>query len=239
MRISIIHASRSRPAQAKQTVQAWLSAAKDRDQIEYILSIDSDDPTRAEYADIKVDTVLCYNNKSAIEAFNRGAAISKGNLLIAVSDDFGLPPFHWDNALLTLLEGNDDFVVKTDDGLQPWIITLPIMDRKFYNRFGYIYHPDYVHLFCDTELSSVGSMLDRTIYLPLRFPHQHYTTGKNRKDAISEKNDATWSQGEKVYLERLLRNFDLPDEDIKGVGNFHPTHLAWLKSKGIAFSNAG
>lgn len=242
MKISVIHPSRSRPDMAKKTAHKWLSSAKDRGDIEYILSVDSTDPTLDRYDFANELGLLLHigDNKTAIEAINSSARLAMGNfyppdLLIVVSDDFSCP-YHWDEMLRERLHDKSDYLVKTIDGGQPWIITLPIMDRVYYQRFGYVYHPNYLHLFCDTEFTHVGHMLGKVIELDIKFPHDHYTTGKMAKDAINVKNDATWSQGESVYLSRLYDNFDLPiDQIVNGADYCHISHLQWLKSKGVSF----
>lgn len=238
MKISLIHPSRSRPQQAAATAKAWLSSAKDKSNIEYIFSLDSDDPTYEKvYSQFKEEPNFRFNmgyHKSAIEAINNAAKIATGDLFIVVSDDFACP-FHWDDALLNMVGKLTDFIVKTEDGAQPWIITLPIMDRVYYERFGYIYHPDYQHMFCDTEMTHVGHLLGKVIELPITFKHNHYTTGKTAKDAVNVKNDATWNQGEKLYLERVMRNFDLPEADLVQP-RIHKTHLSWLMSKGVTYA---
>lgn len=241
MKITIIHPSRSRPAQAAATAKAWLSSAKHPELIEYILSIDKDDPNRWEYSSLVSPTSFTLYedyNASAIEAINNAAQISTGDILIVVSDDFNQPPFHWDEALRQALQGKSDFIVKTDDGAQPWIITLPIMDRVYYRRFGYVYNPAYKHMFADTEMTHVGEMLGRIVKLPMQIKHNHYTTGNTGKDAINEKNDKTWNQGEQVYLERLMSNFGIGDEEIDNsyLDRIHTSHVHWLNSKGIIFA---
>lgn len=240
MKISIIHPSRQRPQQAMATAKAWLSSAKDRQDIEYILSIDVTDTheNKMAYHNISADVLLCYDNNSAITAINRAAAVSKGDLLIVVSDDFNQPPFHWDDALRIMLRGKSDYIVKTADGIQPWIITLPVMDRVYYQRFGYIYYPEYGHMFCDTEMTHVADLLDKKITLPIKFAHNHYTTGNTAKDAVNIKNDRTWSHGEALYLERMMSHFGLPEDDIKGVLRCDENHYNWLRSKGILLQRA-
>lgn len=233
MEITIIHASRCRPLHAEATHRSWINNASNKNSIEYILSIDNSDPYLATYAaqfsgrDVKK---LVTDNHSAIEAFNRGAKHSGGNLLIAISDDFNIAPPHWDEHLLAALKGKSDYLVKTDDGAQPWIITLPIMDRVYYERFGYIYYPDYKHLFCDTEMTHVGDLLNRRLTIPIKFTHNHYTTGNTKRDAINIKNDATWEQGEKLYLSRMDKDFDLVNPP--GVLRCDDSHVRWLNSKG-------
>jgi hypothetical protein len=252
MKLSIIHPSRQRPDIAKQVYDNWMGKAANPDGIEYILSVDVTDPQRADYSYLFLGAVQIFSpsnmifaddnltfclghNSSAIEAINNGAKQASGDLFIVVSDDFDCPK-NWDVDLLKYLKGKSDFVVKTYDGLQPWIMTLPIMDRVYYERFGYIYYPGYNHMFCDTEMSHVADLLDKAIIVPMTFQHNHYTQpGGLKRDAITTKNDRTWAQGEKLYLERLYRNFDIPEDDIKGVLRCNKEHLSWLKSKGVNF----
>jgi len=208
MKISIIHPSRSRSEIANKVRTEWLDKA-DSD-IEYIFSLDFDDIQATKY-----DGNCIFNhNRSAIDAINRGSEIATGDLFIVVSDDFSCPE-HWDTLLLEALKGKSDYCVKTQDGLQPTLMTLPIMDRVYYERFDYIYHPDYRHMFCDQEMTAVAHMLGRAITLPILFPHNHYTTGKFERDAITARNNATWGQGERVFNERLKFNFDIENPVIQ------------------------
>jgi len=196
---------------AMATKYKWLKSADDRHNVEYVFSIDLDDPMRKQYDGHEN---LKNNNTSAIAAINYAAYYATGDLLIVVSDDFDCPE-HWDTLLLRALDGKEDFVVKTQDGIQKTLITLPIMDRKYYERFGYVYHPAYKHMFSDTEMTAVGHMLGRVVNVPLLFEHKHYSVGKMKKDAINKKNNATWDQGKKLFHERLKTNFGIAEPVIK------------------------
>lgn len=223
MKISIIHPSKGRPEIALKTAKNWFLKADLP--FEYILSLDSDGLKGYEiFKDFLIENKrgICINkgyivfrdNKSAIEAINYASINSKGDIIIVISDDFDCPE-HWDTLLLKALEGKKDFIVKTQDGLQKTLITLPIMDRTYYDRFGYIYHPDYKHMHCDEEMTIVGHMLGRIITLDLLFPHNHYTTGKFKKDAISLKNDSTWGHGQATLDRRAKNNFGIENPLIK------------------------
>jgi hypothetical protein len=83
-------------------------------------------------------------------------------------------------------------------------------------------------MFCDTELSCVADLTGRRIDIPLTFEHLHYSVGKSNKDSISEKADSTWAQGEKLFLERYKRIFDL--KEISGTIT-SPQYLSWIASK--------
>lgn len=211
MKISVIHASRNRPEQAYNTACKWRDNADNG--FEYILSLDSDDKSLNDYFKLfdnfGINAKGCtYENKSAIEAINKAAKLATGDMLIVISDDtdcFNV----WDTSLTVMCYSRKDYVAKTNDGLQPTLITMPIMDRTYYERYGYIYHPNYVHMFCDQELTAVAIMTGKYIKLPLTFEHLHYSTGKTPKDALNIKNDHTWSQGEALFNERLKTNFGI------------------------------
>jgi hypothetical protein len=219
--ISLIHPSRSRPEQAAKAAHNWLSKAKTP--IEYILSLDIDDISIYDHAGRSITN----SNRSAVDAINAGAKACEGDIIVVMSDDFDCPDW-WDLDLLKAVEGKTDWIAKTNDDIQRWIITLPIMDRTYYNRFGYIYHPDYLHMFCDTELTAVADMTGRKINVPMEFTHNHYSTGRFKKDAISERADKTWNQGEALFLQRYKTNFGLS-------GKLNPItsqdYLNWIKSK--------
>lgn len=234
MKISIIHPSRNRPKMAFDTIKEWIGKAKNPENLQYILSIDTDESMKDQYtsyvAPYKGTVGICESdNRSAIDAINNAVQWCNHDLFVVVSDDFECPT-HWDEQLAQLLEDKKDYVVKTQDGTQPWIITLPIMDRTYYNRFGYIYYPEYRHMFCDTEMSHVGALLGRTITTTLVFPHRHYTTGAMRKDAVNERNDSTWTQGEQLYLERLKTSFGIENPLTIELPAHHKN---WLRAKNI------
>jgi len=220
MKISIIHPSRKRPNLAFQTARHWLNNAKNS--VEYIISIDDDDDwnTYMNYTETLKSEIESKRHKigihiakndSSVEAINKVAKIVNGDLLIVVSDDFECFP-EWDEWLITRLQGYTDFVVKTTDTLQEWLITLPIMDRTYYNRFGYIYYPGYKHLFSDTEMTEVGHLLGKVIDLRDKdhvFLHKHPCGGFVERDETYLKNDETWNQGETLFYERKSNNFYL------------------------------
>jgi hypothetical protein len=208
--ISLIHPSRSRPETARAKSIDWILKSGTTE-IEYFCSVDSDDPKIETYKSLFQDKALLINeNRSAIDAINIAAQKSYGDILIVMSDDFDCN-FEWAKHLLWHTEHRTDWIAKTPDGIQKWIITLPIMDRIYYNRFGYIYYPEYRHMFCDTEMTCVADLLQRKITLDIPFKHNHYSTGATKKDSVSERADSTWGQGEALFIERARKNFDLID----------------------------
>lgn len=231
-KISILHPSYKRPELARKCYNLWMDNALDRNQIEYILCVAESDPEYQKYRELFAATsaiVVREERNGLINQVNRAAKYAMGNILIAVSDDFACEPA-WDELLFEALDGKEDYLAKTQDGAQPWIITLPIMDRKYYNARGYIYHPTTKHMFCDTWITHEAHLMGKVVDLNLKFPHNHYTTGINPRDEVNGENDASWAEGERIYLEGLKDNF--------GVENPLPIilpahHHNWLISKGV------
>lgn len=231
--ISILHPSRGRASQSIATTKKFVSNADNISNIEVIISIDYNDPQRELYYQNYsraplgcVQTIFHKENKSAVDAINSAASNALHDIMIVVSDDTECYK-GWDTDILKTVGKKKDWILKTQDGIQPWIITMPIMDRAYYNRFGYIYHPDYLHMFCDTELTCVADITGRKITSKLLFPHKHYSVTKQAPDAVNKKADATWAQGEKLFLDRYKRNFDLP----KGQPIQDGGIIRWLQMK--------
>lgn len=226
--ISLLHPSRSRPQQAYNTAKKWIENAGV--EIEYILSLDVDDPLEREYWHWfanRMQQRLVSENRSAIDAINKAAKNSKCNILVQMADDFDCPPL-WGKQIIEATQGKTDWILKTPDGIQKWIITLPIMDRAYYNRFGYIYFPEYRHMFCDTELTCVADLTGRKIEANITFVHNHYSTGKTKKDEVNERADATWKQGEELFIKRAKENFGL----VNPIGKIQSQeYLNWIKMK--------
>lgn len=205
--ISIIHPSRNRAMKSLHTTTRWVEMSSKNVEAELLVSVDEDDPQMDLYE--SYPKLIINKNRSAVDAINNAAKVASGDIFIVVSDDTE-PVQNWDHKILNFVDDHKDWILKTEDGIQPWIITMPIMDRTYYNRFGYIYHPDYLHMFCDTELTCVADITGRKLTSNLLFPHKHYSVTKEQPDAINKKADSTWAQGEKLFLERYKRNFDLP-----------------------------
>lgn len=232
MKISLIHPSRGRAEKSIRNVENWILTSGKGVDIETVLSIDYDDPQKDLYYNLYSNSwidamIIVNNNRSAVDAINNAAKVSTGEILIVVSDDTDCFE-KWGSSIIEQTSGKNDWIAKCYDGIQKWIITMPLMDRNYYNRFGYIYYPEYKHMFCDTELTCVADLLNRKIELPFLFKHRHYSVEGLSKDSTTLKADATWSQGESLFLRRFVMNFGLSEinGEIKS-----DEYLIWVKKK--------
>jgi hypothetical protein len=86
------------------------------------------------------------------------------------------------------------------------------MGRKMYDSFGYIYHPSYKSLFCDTEFTDLcnGSLAAKCLYVDYCIiRHEHPGTGfKEKVDALYETNQKYWNEDMKTYIARKKYDYD-------------------------------
>lgn len=238
MKISILHPSRSRPLQALDTMVHWLQHITYPQMWEYILSVDSNDPELEGYKALGISgmqniRMIVNDNHNIVEASNQAARLSSGDIIILVSDDFFCFP-GWNVAITEALRGKSG-VLKTYDGIQRWIVTLPILSRDYYEEQGYLWHPSYEHMFSDSDMTHKADLQKKLIIRnDIVFHHNHYSTkGGQPKDEVNNKADLTWAQGEKVYLDRCRNKFGLGNVNIYDLSSeaTKAGHVNWLKKK--------
>ncbi len=210
VKISLVHPSRGRVERAEAAAQEWASRARGPHAREHLLSVDDDDPALAGYralAERAHLTLLSGPNRTMVEAVNRAAALASGDLIVVVSDDFGCPE-GWDDLLAGVARpGSAVFV---HDAIAGRIMTLPVLTRAFYERVGHVYHPAYLSLWADDELTAVaaqsGALVDAR---HLVFPHRHFHADPGVFDptyAWQNRAEAWW-HGWRVFEQRKLTAF--------------------------------
>ena len=98
-----------------------------------------------------------------------------------------------------------------NDGNQMNICTMPVMGRKYYDAFGYIYHPSYVTMWADNEYTIVAQKTNKVTYFQnCIVKHDHPCYNPNIiKDQTYIDNDAGQGDDGKVFNVRRLNNFDI------------------------------
>lgn len=216
-KMSLLHPSRGRPEKSFINASEWVSKAW-RVDIELIVSIDTSDPKALEYhnvyADYPKDFPILFSekdNKSVVEATNNAASMSKGDILIYLSDDFKCPE-NWFELVLKEFEGETKpLLIKVDDCLQGFhvpVLTIPIMNRALYERLGYFWNPEYKSMFCDEDLYWTAKKLGALKMCPhLKFPHEHPANGKAPDDDTYRASAKNWNQGQQVFIKRKAAGF--------------------------------
>jgi hypothetical protein len=205
MRFTIIHPSYGRPIQSRNVLDHWMQRAKGKH--EYLVALNSDDTMLNRYIIPVGAREITRPFSSSVEAINTAAEMATGDIMVIVSDDQFCPNL-WDELILKEVAGQSDFVVKTYDGLQKSLITMPIFDRVYYNRDRYVYFPGYKHLFCDTEFTDKAYMRRRVIVRnKLVFPHRQYSIMGTVPDNTALRNESTYAHGKALYQSRKAVRF--------------------------------
>lgn len=219
LRILVKFPTRERPDQFLKVLNLLNEKATDRDNIDYLISWDSDDPTMngnviAEAAlivDYLISIPAVSNNK--VHACNRD--IEKANdwdIVVLISDDMIPQIDGWDEVIrqaMTKYHPDTDGCLWFYDGYQDRICTLSILGRKYYDRFGYIYNPDYNSLFCDEEFTNVAQGLDKmTYFTTVLFKHSHFINDPTvKRDALYDRNEAYFNIDKEIYNKRKALGF--------------------------------
>ena len=92
---------------------------------------------------------------------------------------------------------------------QKWVNMLPVMGRKYYERFGYVYHPSYQSFWCDNEFTEVALRLGKITCVDRTFiRHQHPSWGQGMAaDDLYSRNNGNWSRDQQNYNNRKSHGF--------------------------------
>ena len=210
-------ATRSRPEKARASINNIIENCKS-DNFTILVSADFDDDSMKNFSYVHSNVTIVYGiSKSKIDAINRDLDIApKFEILINTSDDMLFTYKGFDNIIRQDFEDNlDQFIHYSDGNQKENISTMSIMGKEYYERFNYIYHPDYKSLWCDAEATEVAVLLGKYRYMgdnKILFRHMHPAWGLAESDAQYQKTEAPemWEHDYKVILERKARQYDLP-----------------------------
>jgi len=222
MRILYKYASRSRPDKFRRGLES-IAQNSVSDNYVVLATLDSDDPAIEQYrkelrecsiASQVIATVQTSKNK--IDAINRDLnVVQDWDILVNMSDDMVFTAQGFDEVIRLAFDGNTDLFVHFSDGFQKSnISTMSIIGRKYFERDGYIYYPDYKSLWCDVEATEVAKLRGCYKYMGDNInilTHLHVAWGKAEWDELYKRNEnpAMWSHDEKLYHERKARNYEL------------------------------
>lgn len=223
--ISIIHPSRGRPDLAFSTAREWIANAT-HSKIQYIISIDDNDPDVKKYWNVFNDLILNEPfvgvsqgpNQNVIDAMNMGAKYATGDLLVCISDD--MHPFDcWDLEIFKLINPGIEQALIVHDGFDnhrpmPSFMPMPILTKRLYDKLGFVYFPEYTGMFADNDLYEMCDVMGVLVNGEnLTFEHRHYTNPKNKvkQDATYRRHNTrtSWDIGMHLLHERRKNNFGI------------------------------
>jgi len=222
MKLLIKFPTRGRKDKFFSTLDKYHEYCKNMEDTDFLISLDEDDNEMN--TDEVLDRLSNYKNTKVI------IGLSKSKI-DAVNRDLDNYTQHWDIVLLASddmvpqIKGYDDIirhnmmfnypdtdgVLFFNDGFQGnKLNTLCILGKKYYERFNYIYHPDYKSCWSDNEFMVVGNILKRQSYIDqVIIRHEHPDWGYGNPDHVHQNNVSDWQHDYDVYNKRLINNFYL------------------------------
>jgi hypothetical protein len=220
-KILIQFPTRQRPGKFLRVAKLYIDLMNDKDNWIMNVSCDDNDPTmnnpvmmRKIYKLHPDKVFLNFNpNKSKIQAVNADVSEYDFDIVLLASDDMIPRERGYDNVIrkfFSLYFSDYDGVLHFDDGFQhDRLNTLSIVGKKYYDRFGYLYHPSYISLSADTEFDDVSRILGKRKYIEqVIIKHEHPETGAPM-DELYRKNNAFANADRRNYLQRKAMNFKL------------------------------
>jgi hypothetical protein len=182
-----------------------------------LLTLDEDDPTMSFdkffiRPDQKVEAVWGFS-KGKIDAINRNMEHEKDwDILVLLSDDMVLQP-RFDIEILKAFEDGFSGLAHFPDGIaNERLCTFTVMDRAYYELFGYIYNPIYKSVAADNEQHEVAVKLGRYKYIPVdivRHLHPAYGMAPIDDLYIRNENPVLYAEDLNTLRNRRAENFGI------------------------------
>lgn len=217
MKLLIKFPTRARPDKFFNVLDLYYFYIREKD-FEFIISCDNDDELMNNLSvKQKLDSYpnLKYyfdNNTSKVEAINNNLKNADFDILLLASDDMIPVTPGYDKIIKEKMQQyfpDTDGVLWFNDGFQGQNLnTLCILGKKYFDRFNYIYFPEYKSLYCDTEFTLVSQKLNRVKYFnDVIIRHDQYSIVKEEPDTLYIRNDKLEPVDKKIFDQRLKNNF--------------------------------
>lgn len=221
MKILVKFPTRGRKQKFLGTLMKYQRMCNNIDNLDFLISIDSDDQTMNDEQTFEILktfknlNVVVGKSESKIHAVNRDIN-PEGNwdILLLASDDMIPIENGYDDIIIENMKNyypDTDGVLFFNDGFQKNNLnTLCILGKKYYQRFGYIYNPEYKSTWSDVEFMDVANILKKQTYFEqVIIKHEHPDWGYGKSDDIHQKNYKDLNHDRSTYNKNKSNNFDL------------------------------
>lgn len=222
MRLLIKFPTRNRVVKFFHVLDLYYSYLNNLDLTEFCITIDEDDLTmNNEEILSRLDnyenmSIFIGNSKSKIEAINCDIdECEYWDIVLLASDDM-LPQIKgYDDIIRENMEKyypDTDGVLWFFDGNRRDLNTLCILGKKYYDRFGYIYHSGYKSFYSDDEFTQVANRLKKQAFIDqiiIRHEHPDIPQFRSNFDESYAINNKYYPIDAKFFQLRQKNNFGL------------------------------
>jgi len=207
--------SRGRPDKLVSTFEKYIQMADSPSHIHALITLDQDDLTvteelRDRLMSIHASTrIVVGRSCGKIGAVNRDMDLAPPfDVILLASDDMIPQVKGYDtiirNNMQSLYTDTDGVLFFNDGHSGKRLNTLCILGKRYYNRFGYIYNPEYKSLWCDNEFTMVANKLGKQTYIDqVIIKHENPMTNRQlQSDEMYRINNAFYGEDKNVFLRR-------------------------------------
>lgn len=234
MKILFKYTTRSRRSNFLRGIDSIINNLSNKQDYHIFTSIDVDDESMDPIPKINGNhTYIAGTSTGKINAINRDMDYINSqydwDILVTMSDDMMFIERGFDDVIrksfyvinyynkLKIGENLDQYIHFNDGNQRDNVCTMHIVGREYYNRFNYIYNPEYISLWCDVENDLVAKQLGCYKYMgdtPLLFKHLHPAWGFGIHDEQYKKTESRemWIKDEQTFNKRKSNNFGLLTE---------------------------
>jgi len=174
------YATRSRPELFDRGINSIIDNLDDKEAYFILVTCDLSDRTMIDH-DIKYADNLRIKfvyglSEGKISAINIDLQYLPNDtkILVNMSDDMVFTKNGFDTIIRNDFNNDFSLCLHYPDGYRSDIITMSILGKDYFDRFGYIYNPSYKSLFCDDEQTAVAKLLNKYKYIDNQiFIHKH------------------------------------------------------------------
>ena len=218
MRLLLKYPSRARWQWFQKTLELYYFKLSVNCDFQFLVTLDEDDVSMntsevREFLDSQPNLIYQYGkSKTKIEACNADMNLAdEWDILVLISDDMIPIVNNFDEIIVDNMQKyfpDLDGALHFNDGLygKDRTITLSIMGRKLYERFGYLYHPAYRSFYCDNEFTDEVYALGKAKYISQIIIQHKWHGGPKSNDALYRRNSGMKGD-EVVYNRRKLLGF--------------------------------
>ncbi|MBP6625266.1 MAG: hypothetical protein KA198_08840 [Chitinophagaceae bacterium] len=216
--------SRGRPEKLIKALDSIVDNIQDKENTFISLTLDTDDDAvnneafisrvRTRKANISIEWGL---STSKINAVNRSIPDIEWDVICIGSDDIFFNFYGFDSIIRAEMglhfPDGDGYLHFHEKDSGSALCVMTVCDKKYYSRFNYIYHPEYLSLFADNHQMDVAKLLGRYVYIPyaiMEHRNPAYTEYNEVRDSqFDEQQKIGWSVDMAKYEEMKKRNYDL------------------------------
>ncbi len=197
-----------------------------RDRNNYLISLTLDEDDELLNRPEIIERINTYPNtkiewglsKSKIDAVNRSFPDYDWDIVVVWSNDMFATMYGFDDIMRSYMYqvinncGDEMLFHFPEKDTMAVLNVLYVATRKYYERFGYVYHPSYLSLWADNETYDVAKILNKYHYIEVLglYEHRNPAYGYNTEiDELFDYQQSLWGVDERNYFERKIKNFDL------------------------------